>query len=299
MSSHSASFNYPPDFLWGIIPYDGFEADKENFSYIFRLQEKHIKAVQINVSRAACEPLRGNYNEEYIETLRTLLTRIHSRYINTLVILNTKDAPGWQKLDHPNKEDYSDEYNFLVHLTDALCPYTNFFGIQCPDGTIFNRSSLTSRLEVITDICGHIQSLSESVQTVLVLNSMKNEWLDLVRYRFIKDIPVDCLGVNADENTFKAVQSLFWDEHKPILILSDNLKKEQPVRRAEIMADNLYSFWRFYQTGWPILGYFSETDITTASKYQQLYDNSSINNAFMISDDMPYLPEKWRNFLKD
>ena len=302
MNSHSASFNFPPGFLWGIVPYDGFVSDKENFPYIFDLQEKQIKSVLINIPWAACEPLKGHYDEEYIETLRTLLVRIQGRNISPVVILNTKELPAWQNLDHPKKRDRNDIYNFAVHIAEALCPYTKFFGLISPKGSLFEQSRLNSETELLNDIISRIHELSESAKTVLVLNSLllaKDEWLDRIRYRFIGKISADYLGVEADENAFKTIMSLFGGDHKPIMVLTDSLKTVPPDKRSEILADKLYSVWRFYQSGWPVSAFFSETAITERSDDSLLYENSSINNAFIISDDLPYLPVKWQQFLKD
>ncbi len=302
MNIHSASYNFPPDFLWGIVPYDGFVSDKDNFPYIFAMQEKNIKAVSVNISRALCEPLKGQYNEEYIETIRTLLIRISGRNISPVCILNTNDAPAWQNLDHPGSDDRDAEYKFMAHVAEVISPYTKFFGLLCPRGSIFSRSRLTTGVELITNICGYIHSLSDTAKTILVIDpqlSMKDEWLDHIRYRFIKDLPVDYLGLEADESTFKAVCAIQGDDHKPVMILSDGLNREIPEKRSGVLADKLYSSWRFYQTGWPLLGFFSETDITKESNELKLYANSSSNNAFAISNDMPYLPVKWQEFLED
>ena len=302
MSRHSASFNFPSGFLWGIVPYDGFSSDKDNLPYIFDLQEKNIKAVLVNVPWAACEPLKGNYNEEYIETLRTMLIRIIGRNISPVVIINTDILPGWQNLDHPKKKDQNDAYNFSIHIAEALCPYTKLFGLICPRGSLFNHSSTNSGVRLINDVSAYIHDLSDDAKTILVLNSAlsaKDEWLDLIRYSFIKNTETDYLGPDADEDAFKKIQSLFRDEHKPIMVLSDGLRAVDPEMRSEILADKLYSVWRFYQTGWPVLGFFSETDVSETARESFLYANSCKNNSFKISDDMPYLPGKWQQFLKD
>ncbi len=302
MSRHSASFNFPAGFFWGIVPYEGFSSDKDNLSYLFDLQEKNIKSVLVNVPWAACEPLKGHYDEEYIEILRTMLTRIHGRNISPVVIINTDVLPGWQNLDHPKKKDQDDAYNFSIHIAEALCPYTNLFGLICPRGSLFNRSSINSAVRLINDVSTYIHNLSDTAKTILVLNSAlsaKDEWLDLIRYRFIKNIETDYLGPNADEDAFKKIQSLFRDEHKPIMVLSDGLRAVIPEMRSESLADKLYSVWRFYQTGWPVLGFFSEMDVTETAPESFLYANSCKNNSFEISDNMPYLPGKWQKFLKD
>ncbi len=302
MSKNSASFNFPSGFLWGIIPHDGFVSDKENYSYLFDIHEKQIGSLLINVPWAACEPLKGNYNEEYIETLRVLLVRIQEQKISPFVILNTKELPRWQNLDHPKNRDYNDIYNFVIHTTEALCRYTQIFGLLSPKGSLFGQSVLNSEVELLNDIITRIHEISESAKTVLMMNSLlsaKDEWLNLLRYRFVKDISADYLGIEADENAIKMVQSIFGKDPKPIIVISDGLKTAKEEKRSGILADKLYEIWRLYQNSWPVSGFFSETQITTSSADSMLYEFSCKHNSFSISDDMPFLSEKWQQFLKD
>ncbi len=302
MSTYSASYTFPAEFKWGIVPPDDILIDKENYSYLFSLQENRINAVRIDISWSKCEPVSNNFDEVYIESVRSLLSRIRERNIAPLVILNTEEIPGWKNLDQPEKEDFSDEYNFSVHLIDALIPYTDHFGILCPKGTILKRNRLNEKLRVQQEILGHIHELSPSVKAGLILTPVLSESsrpLDRFRYAFIKKTEADFLGISTATDSLKKVRSIFTDERKAVMFLADELNEVSPEEKTERLADNLYEVWCFYQEGWPILGYFSRIGIEPDRPAFKLYANTCRKNAFEISTDMPYLPEKWERFLKD
>lgn len=302
MSTYSASYTFPAEFIWGIIPDDDILSDKENYSYLFSLQENRIRALRISVPWSKCEPLSGNFDEVYIESLRLLLSRLRERNIAPLVLLNTGEVPGWKNLDHPEKDDFSDEYNFSIHLIDALIPYTDHFGMICPKGTILSRNRLNAKLRVIQEITDHIHSVSDTKKTGLILTSVFLEssgLLDRFRHGFLRNTEADFLGIDTAEGTLKKMSTVFADERKAVMFLTDRLNEFSGEEKTEILTDSLYRVWQFYQEGWPVLGYFSRIGIEPDQPASELYADTCRKNAFTISTDMPYLPDKWQRFLKD
>ena len=302
MSTYSASYTFPAEFKWGIVPHDDILDDKENYSYLFSLQENRINAILINIPWSKCEPLSRNFDEVYIESIRLLLSRIRERNIAPLVILNTEEVPGWKNLDHPEKEDFSDEYDFSVHLIDALIPYTDHIGMICPKGTILSRNRLNAKLRILQEITAYIHKLSGTAKAGLILASVFTESsrpLDRFRYRFLKNTEADFLGIDTAADSLKKLQTVFGDERKPVMFVSDGLNDVPAGEKTEKLADRLHEVWQFYQEGWPILGYFSRMGIDPDRSEFKLYSNACRKNAFEISTDMPYLPEKWQRFLKD
>ena len=302
MSTYSASYTFPADFLWGIVPREDILSDKENYSYLFSLQENRIGAIRISISWAKCEPLKGNFDEIYIESIRSLLSRIRERHIAPLVILNTEEAPGWKNLDHPEKEDFSDEYKFSVHLIEALIPYTNHIGMMCPKGSLLDRNRLERKLSVLQEITAYIRKLSGTARSGLILTSVfsgSGSLLDQFRYRFLKKLETDFVGISTEDSSLIQMRSIFGDTRKAVMFLSDGLNNAEPADKTELLADKLHGAWQFYQEGWPIMGFFSNIEIEPEEGAFKLYTNACRNNAFRISTDMPYLPEKWLRFLKD
>ena len=302
MSIYSASYTFPPEFMWGITPHDDLISDKDNYSYLFSLQENRIGAAQVGISWAKCEPLSGNFDEPYIESIRSLLSRMRERNIAPLVILNTQEFPAWKNLDRPGKEDFSDAYEFSVHVIDALIPYTNHIGMICPKGALLNRNELNAKLGLLREIIGYIHKLSGTAKAGLLLTSVfagSSRPLDRFRYGFLRSTEADFLGLSTAADCLNAVRSIFGDERKPVMFLSDGLNGAEAEDKLEIMADSLYAVWQFYQEGWPISGYFSRIGVEPGQAAFDLYANTCRRNAFEISTAMPYLPEKWIRFLKD
>ncbi|MBQ6509108.1 MAG: hypothetical protein IJI07_06505 [Flexilinea sp.] len=302
MSTYRASYTFPAEFMWGIIPHDDILDDKEIYSYLFSLQENRINALRISIPWSKCEPLSRNFDEVYIESIRLLLSRLRERNIAPLVILNTEEVPGWKNLDHPEKGDFSDEYDFSVHLIDALIPYTGHFGMMCPKGTILSRNRLNAKLRILQEIFGHIHGLSGAAKAGLILTSVFSENsrpLDRLRYGFLRNIEADFLGIDTAPDSLKKLRTLFPDERKAVIFLSNAPDDVSSEEKTEMLADNLYEVWQFYQEGWPIRGYFSRIGIEPELSAFKLYTNACRKNAFEISTDMPYLPDKWQRFLKD
>lgn len=302
MKTYTASYRFPAGFLWGTIPGGDFLTDKGNSSYIYKLREEHIKAVIVDVPRDKCEPLKGNYDEAFIESVRSLLAKIRGQNIEPVVILNTDRRPGWQNLHSRDMSDSSDEYNFMAHLTEVLIPYTNYICMISPEGSLFSRGALNDKLSVLNDITDRIHSLSETAKAGLIMPdsfSGTRKILKPFRFDFLRNVETDFIGIRADKRMIEKMREVFGTERRPVLFLSDDLQHTLPENRAELLADKLYDAWHFYQQGWPVIGFFSETDIETVSADAYLYEVSCKKNAFEISTDMDDLPEKWRDFLKD
>ncbi len=302
MKTYTASYIFPDDFLWGIVPDESFLTNKDSYSSIYGLKEKRVGSVLIDVPWDKCEPLKGSFDEPFLETVRTLLARIRGENIEPFVILNTGKVPGWQNLEKNTDADPGDVYNFSIHIADALVPYTNFFGSYCPKGSLFSRNLLNEKLSVLSDIRGHIHSLSESAKCGIVLSEVFREKSRLfmqLRYDFLKKIETDFFGLPASDAMTGRLTEIFGEERRPIIFINDGLKSISAAERPEILTDKLYKVWHFYQKGWPVIGYFSETEPGSGSPDASLYEFFSKKNAFEISTDMDGLPEKWKLFLKD
>lgn len=302
MKTYAASFIFPDDFLWGIVPDDSFLTNKESYSAIYGLKEKQVRSILIDVPWDRCEPLKGSFDESFLENIRTLLARIRGENIEPFVVLNTRKLPGWQNLEKNAEADPGDVYHVAVHIADALIPYTNFFGTFCPKGSLFSRNILNEKLSVLADIRGHIHSLSESAKCGIILSEVlaeKGKLFMQLRYDFLKKIETDFLGLPASDAMTGQLTEIFGEERRPVIFINDGLKSISAAERPEILTDKLYKVWHFYQKGWPVIGYFSETEPGSGSPDTSLYEFFSKKNAFEISTDMDGLPEKWKLFLKD
>ncbi len=306
MKTITASYNFPPEFLWGIDPGRSLSDDPGSTAFLFQMKEKSIDALLLMIPWDRCEPLKGHYDDAYIESLRSFLGRMKTRGIEPLVIPDIRQVPAWQNLDHPGKKDEegSGIYAFYRYLVDALIPYTKFFGILCPAPTLFRRKSVNRTLEHFSELSAYIHSVSEQAKTGLILpdefgSSKTGGWILKSEYEFLKSTEADFLGLRADGDFFPKLNALFERERKPVMIFSDGLRNIPDQDKADSLADMLFNCWNFYQEGWPVLGYFSETDITASGVEVILYENSCKNNAFRISTDMPDISEKWIRFLKD
>ncbi len=302
MNPYSVSCIFPDNFLWGCVSEENFFQDKENYAYIFKLKEHHINAILLSIPWSKCVPLKGNFDEVFIESIRSLLSKIRGQNIEPILILDTNDIPVWQNLDHPDKRDYEDENNFLVHLSDVLIPYANYFTLICPENNLFSRGRFSTKLTIVNNVIKHIHSLSETAKAGLRISSSiekSGKWFLHPQYEFLKRVDCDYLGIPADKSSMQSVQNVFGTERKPILFLTDDLNTIQEEDRIGLLADKLFDTWQFYQKGWPIIGFFSETELNNNSPEYKLYINSCQKNAFEISTQMNYLPDKWIQFLKD
>lgn len=309
MNTITVSYNYPVDFLWGINPEEDTLSDMNNSSYLFKLQEKKVTALLLNVKWARCEPLKGQFDEVYIESLRSLLARIKNRNIQSIVILNGLEIPIWKNLDHPRKSgsEFNDTAPFYEHLAEALFPYTNYFGIYCPRQTLFNHKMIDQAIADFQRTADIIHSLSEKSKAGLILpdsfgqnhSSKLKQLYTKNDYHYLRNAEIDFLGLPANRNISDQIQSLLGNFHKPLIFISNRLRNTFTNNKSEPLADILYEIWRMYQKGWKIIGYLSETEITSDSPDAELYEVSCKNNALKLSTDMSFLSEKWIRFLKD
>lgn len=309
MNIYTASYNYPNNFLWGVVPDDDFPRNKDSLApYIYQLREWKIGAVLIRITWPNCEPLKGNYNEAYIDMLRLAVSRIHSQNIEPVILLDTSALPQWQNLDHPKKADgnFQERREFVKHLIDALIPYTNFFCIRESDFSDSGKADVELFGQYLDDISMYMRNISDSVKLGLSLpesfwQKTQSRTFQLFKRNCItllKSAPIDFFGLTAEIPSIIAATSLFPERQVPLMFLSDKLRHIFPELRTERLADNLFEIWSFYQRGCPILGYFSETEISTDTPHLQLFRNACENNAFAISTQASWLPQKWVDFLK-
>lgn len=309
MKIYSASYNYPSGFLWGISPGKDFVSDPENYTWLFDLQETGIKAISICIPWAEYEPLKGNYDEKRIETARLLLTRIRNRNIEPVVMLDVGEIPHWQNLEKSGKKEgfIEERYKFSAHLIDAFATYAKYFAISFSYSSLSSGKHMQAELRMHKEICEYLHSISDKKLAGTAIPSIasarkKGGFRNLfgrIQLTALKSIETDFIAIHADNDSFKEVQSSLEGKKEPILFLSDGLKAAAPEQKSEILMDKLYDIWQIYQKGWHVLGLLSEIDIKAPSKEKELYAISSKNNAFEISTDNPYLPEKWVRFLKD
>lgn len=309
MSIFSASYNFPDDFFWGIVPYENFLQNKENaFSFIYKLREKHISAVRINIDWADCEPVKGNYDETYIDSIRSVVSRIRNQNIESVVILNTDETPNWQNLDHPRsiQENFSDRISFVKHLMDALIPYVKFFCIRdMLPSRRFKKSGNAVR-EFQLETINYLHSLSENAMIGLIpsdelIKNADSALFQLIRRKHIQhlqSLPIDFLGIESISDRLPSILPIFNKKNIPLMVISDQISKTPDENRSEILCSRIYDIWNIYQKGWPVIGYMSDTDIRKTSQEVILYEVFCKNNAFCISSEMRSLPEKWISFLK-
>ena len=309
MKIYSASYNFPPGFLWGVSPGKDFVSDPENYTYLFGLQETGIKAISIYIPWAEFEPLKGNYDEKRIDSVRLLLSRIRSRNIEPVVILDVGEIPQWQNLEKNGKNGSfnEDRYKFSTHLIDAFATYTNYFAISCSYSSLSSGKLMQAELQMHKDICEYLHSVSDKKLAGTALPSItsarkKGGFRNLfgrIQLNAMKSIETDFIAIHADNDSFSEVQSSLDGKKEPILFLSDSLNTASPDEKSGILMDKLYDIWQIYQKGWRVLGLLSEINIKAPSKEKELYEISGKNNAFIISTENPDLPEKWVRFLKD
>ena len=309
MKIYSASYNYPPGFLWGISPGKDFVSDPENYTWLFDLQETGIKAISVYIQWSEFEPLKENYDEKRIDNARLLLSRIRSRNIEPIVILDVGEIPHWQNLEKSGKNaDFNDERcQFAEHLIDAFATYTNYFAVSCSYSSLSSGKHMQAELRMHKAVCDYLHSISEhkfagtaipSISAAKKSGGFRNIF-SRIQLTALKSNESDFIAIYSDNDSFSEVQSSLSGKKEPILFLSDGLNTTAPDERSNVLMDKLYDIWQIYQKGWRVLGLLSEMDIKTPSKEKELYAISSKKNAFEISTEDPDLPEKWVRFLKD
>ena len=93
MSVCTVSYNFPSGFLWGLYLPEDFVKDRGNIPLLYQLRESSIRSVSITLDWADFEPLKNNYEESLIESTRSLLSRIRTQNMESIVILNTAVPP--------------------------------------------------------------------------------------------------------------------------------------------------------------------------------------------------------------
>ena len=305
MKTITASYNFPPEFLWGIDPGKNLSEDPGNTAFLFQLRENNVNALLLKIPWNKCEPLKGHFDEAYIESLRSFLGRVKTRGIEPVIIPDTTQIPAWQNLDPGRNDEESSGFDsFYRYLIEISIPYAKYYGIYCPRGSLFKKKTIHQALGRFTELSAYVHSISDRVKVGLVLPDEFGEkkssgWIMKNEYDFLRTAEADFLGLRADENVYAALRSVFGSGRKPVMILSDGTVENPDQETEDLTADNLYTYWRFYQEGWPILGYFSGADLPSDQNSHNLYAVCCKNNAFRISTDMPGLSEKWLRFLKD
>lgn len=309
MSTYSASYNFPQEFLWGIAAPDGFITDRSNNVTLFSLREKDIKALSITLRWADFEPLKNNYAEPLIDSVRNLLSRIRSQNIEPLIILNLSAVPQWQNLEHKPQKDHfaAEKFNFATHLANALIPYTNYFAIDISGNAFFRGKDFTADIETHLSVRKYILSLSNSVKVGTIFSPQRfQKKRGGIRSLFqpkstglLQNSEMDFFGITADDTAYEGIQNLLKEARKPLFIYSDELSKHPPSERADILADKIFDSWHFYQKGWPLLGFFSGLNLNEDTQALEIFTSASKNNAFQISTENENLPEKWIRLLKD
>ena len=307
MNIYSAAYNFPSDFLWGISTQEDFAAGKGNPSLLYQLKENAVDAVSVYLKWPDYEPLKGNYDEALIDSTRSLFTRIHTQNLEIALILDLGEVPHWQNLEKTQNNDFSDErYHFALHLADALVPYVNYIGLRCSDAALYNPRLLRPELDVHQDIHNYVQTLSEQVMVGTVIprdtfrkkSSVRNIFRQL-QLQLLKSAKMDFLGLSAENASEETIKTVYEKTRIPLLYYTDNLHFSSPESQMEDLIEKIYGMWHFYQKGWPILGYFSETDILTESPAKEVYTNCCRRNSLELSTENPNLPAKWVRFLKD
>ena len=310
MKKISASYNFPSGFMWGIDPCRDMLADADINSFLFTLSEKHADALSVSVSWAKCEPLKAQFDERYIDSLRSLFIKIKNRNLEPVVIMNGTDTPPWLNLDVQGKSRPPDTtpLAFYKYLSDCLIPYAKFFCIHCSPASVFKNKTSEQMSAVYQETSGYLHSLSDKAKVGMILpesfSTAKpgglNNYLFKRSYSFLKAEGIDFLGIRLMENSLKNIQDIFGKEERiPLMVISDRLSNVPDAEKTECLADNLFDIWHLYQKGWTLLGYITETELTGTDPAADLYEISCQNNALYISTDQPFLPEKWQRFLID
>ena len=309
MKVYSASYNFPNGFRWGISPDENLNFGNIDYSTIFTLKENHIDSLTVPVIWAEYEPLKNQYDEKKIESIRISLSRIHDQNIAPIIRLEIGELPLWQNLEKPDKKNnFSNErYNFAAHIINALIPYCSYFCLTCSAASFSSDQLLKSELSVHKDIRDYANAISENCLVgTMVPSSAFGPVKSGLKKLFMRsptdelfNVKTDFLGITAEKEYSAGLQKLFGTHRKPLMIMSDEIKKIPPESRADHLIDNIYETWELYQKGWPVLGYCSGTDMLSPSREKDLYSTFSEQNALKISTEMPFLSETWVHFLKD
>lgn len=309
MNVYSVSYNFPSGFLWGLAMQQGFARDRGNNPLLYQLRESFIRSLSVTLDWADFEPLKNNYEESLIESTRSLLSRIRTQNMESIVILNTAVIPQWQNLERGKKKDFfiAEKFNFVTHLANAFVPYTRYVGLRCSESAYTSDKEMKAEVEIQNDIRKYIRSLSESVKVGTVLLSPafgKNSGgfrnlFQSIRGNPLKDSEADFFGISTDGTSYTGIQTIFREEPKPLMMLSDRLNLIPPQERTHALVDRIYDLWQFYQKGWPIQGYFSDLDLNQDPEALGFFSEIIKENALELSSDDPRLQEKWVRFLKD
>ena len=309
MRTYSASYNFPPGFLWGTSKTVRSLLDKDNYFYLYQLNDNAINSAVIILNWADYEPLKNNYEETLIESTRNLLSRFHSSNIEPFVILDSGEIPQWQNLEKTNKYEIilDAKYNFLIHLAESIVPYTNIIGIKFPYKSFFSGKLLNSETETFQNARKYIQSLSSQVKTGPIIPTEvfreKGERFSLFQKRAdfnaLINSDMDFLGIDADTSSIDTITKAFHKNRCALLIWSDNLSSVSPEKKNDEVINKVYNIWRCYQQGWKITGYFSEINLDSDSPEKATFTNICRNNSLELSTENEYLPENWIRFLKD
>ena len=308
MNNISASFNFHSDFFWGIVPPDIDDPENDIPGMLFRLQEMNVQAILIKVPWSKCEPLRGHFDEAYIESVRQKLIRIRNRNIKPVIIPDTGSAPAWLNLDHHagEKRNSTNATDFIRHLAGATVSFTDHFGILCAADQPLLHTGATSFPHLFPEIREHIRSLAPDVKTGIVLydgfpgrQKGISSLLTRMRFGFLKKSGLDFLGIPAQENSAERIRNVFGGLRIPTLFISDGLSGISETEETEELTDRIYEVWQMYQKGLPVIGYISETSPDPEKPASAVFTNVCKNNALQISTDMEGLSEKWIRFLKD
>lgn len=309
MSNFSVSYNFPGGFLWGSTLRDDTLFLKENAPYLYQLKENNINAISVFLNWADYEPLKNNYDESLIDATRGFFSRLNTQNITPIAIFDLSEIPHWQNLERSRKNDtYSQEkLTFSKYLANAIVPYTKYFGFLISAKTASSQRLFETDLKTISEIRDHIRSVNDQTQTGIVFHadsfSNKGSFLSQILNKpgisGLKTSDIDFIGINTDPEMIKQIQTVFGEERKPLLVYSDQLSLKPNNLRTETLITNIYEMWYIYQKGWPILGYFSDIDISENSTLKELFSTISKTNALELSAADPELPEKWIRFLKD
>lgn len=309
MSVYSASYNFPPGFLWGTSADMQDAIRKDNAGLLYNLRDNSINAFSLILKWNQYEPLKNNYDELLIETTRSVFSRLHSQNVEPILILDIGTIPIWQNLEKSKrKETFFDErYNFAIHMANALIPYTKYFGLTCTSEALYSDKALKEELRLYQEIRKNVQSISEQVRVGIIIPAdaflnKGNGFFKLVRtprLNALKGADYDFLGINSDVITIKTVADSLSSDKKPLLFYNDNMMMTAPESQTDLLADKIFGTWQLYLQGWPVFGYCSETDLSTASTARNFMTMCSKNNAFEISTENPNLSEKWIRFLKE
>lgn len=307
MRDISASFNFPSGFLWGITLPEQLLYDKESYSLLYRLQENGIKSAVINVRWDFYEPVKGNFDEGTIDGIRLLLTRMRSLNIEPIVQINFDAVPSWSNLEKRTKSEnqFSLQFRFAANLAQISVSYTNYYIVQ----NSFESGKINDFVDQFNLFAENLHRLSDKTKLGLkisekLISSHNNPFFRIIarnKNAFLEQMNVDFLGVKSSQSLPDFLNAVYKNnkERPQILCYSDMPRNHQDEQKVSIMMDEIYSFWRLYQEGWPVFCYAVSHEEIKSEKLLSLYALFSKNNAFYISTQLPGIPEKWIRFLSE